>query len=77
MAQSEIRAGKVSMRCKHKLPGPEVAGYATWDMLKEKAAEYPHMRPCPKRKDRSGGWNWIYRTVCEQCPDAAPVESRS
>ena len=59
-----------AIRCKHRLPSPEVAGAQTWDMLKKWAAQSPHLRPCPKHKGPLGTWNWIHRTKCEKCPDA-------
>jgi hypothetical protein len=59
------------VHCKHRLPGPEVAGAVDWVTLKNMAAEYPHLRPCPRHKDGNGGWNWIYRKYCRKCPDAA------
>ena len=59
-----------ALRCKHRLPDASAAGALDWDILKERAAQYPHLRPCPKEKTARGGWKWIDRKNCEQCPDA-------
>jgi hypothetical protein len=68
------------LRCKHRLPSPDIAGAQTWDLLKGWSAQFPHLRPCPKRKDLSGGWNWIYKKLCEKCSAAerdAGAENKS
>ena len=38
-------------RCRHALPSPELAGAASWELLKEWARRYPDLRPCPKQTD--------------------------
>ena len=58
------------LRCRHRLPSPEVAGYTTLEKLKEIARQYPHLRPCPLHKGDRGSWHWIERTRCEGCPEA-------
>ena len=57
-------------RCRLRLPSPELAGCLTWEALREKAAHYPHLRPCPRILGSRGTWQWIYRKGCELCPDA-------
>lgn len=61
------------IRCRHRLPGPELAGHTTWESLKEAARKHPDLRPCPRLKGKSGAWWWIYRKNCETCPDAVAV----
>ena len=53
------------MRCRRRLPSPELAGCLTWEALKEKAKRYPDLRPCWKHN-----WAWGYRKACEKCPEA-------
>jgi hypothetical protein len=60
----------MSVSCRHRLPSPDIAGAQSWDKLKEWAAAYPHLRPCPMYKGSSGGWAWVYRKDCVGCPDA-------
>ena len=40
------------IRCRHRIPSPEAAGYETLEGLKAAAARYPHLRPCPKCGDK-------------------------
>lgn len=54
-----------NLRCRHRLPSPELAGRTTWEQLREDRKRYPHLRPCIK-----AGWNWIYRKSCEKCGEA-------
>ncbi|WP_165177508.1 hypothetical protein [Desulfovibrio sp. ZJ369] len=76
------------MRCRHRLPNPETAGYcdridpetgevlmSAWDALREAARRSPDLRPCPRQLGSRGTWNWIYRTTCEKCPDAVKKET--
>ena len=58
------------LRCRHRLPSPELAGYTTWEGLREAAERNPDLRPCPRQKGSRGTWNWIYRETCRKCPDA-------
>lgn len=58
------------LRCRHRLPSSELAGYTTWDGLYEAARRSPDLRPCPRHKGSRGTWNWIYRETCRKCPDA-------
>lgn len=58
------------MCCRRRLPSPELAGCLTWEALKEKAARYPHLRPCPRILGSRRTWQWIYRKGCDRCPDA-------
>ena len=51
-------------RCPYSLGDPAEAGFATWELLAQRAREYPHMKPCGKEN-----WNWIYRTACNFCPE--------
>ena len=39
------------IRCRHRIPSPEAAGYETLEGLKAAAARYPHLRPCPKQAE--------------------------
>lgn len=59
----------MAIRCRHRIPSPEAVGFITAEALKEAAAQYPHLRPCPKY-----GWNWIYRTACKKCPNKVKVK---
>lgn len=59
----------INFRCRHRLPGPEVAGALDWDTLRAWAAMYPHLRPCKRRE-----WSWIERKTCGKCPDAVREE---
>ena len=67
-----------AIRCRHRLPSPEDAGFcdivdpetgevrvSAMDALKQAAAQHPDLRPCPHHK-----WHWIYRKTCAKCPDA-------
>lgn len=56
-------------RCRHRLPDPATAGYATVEALLAAAERSPDLRPCPRHKGSHGTWNWIARTLCESCPD--------
>ena len=56
------------IRCRHRIPSPEAAGFLTAEGLREAAAQYPHLRPCKKH-----GWNWLYRTACAKCVDKLEV----
>ena len=56
------------IRCRHRIPSPEAAGYETLEGLKAAAARYPHLRPCPKQ-----GCHWLYRTACAKCGDKLEV----
>lgn len=71
------------LRCRHRLPRPELAGYCDLideetgevvataaDTLKRAAVRYPHLRPCPRCRGSRGTWNWIDRKGCVGCPDA-------
>ena len=58
----------MSIRCRHRIPSPEAAGYQTLEGLKEAARRYPHLRPCPKQ-----GCHWLYRTACAKCGDKLEV----
>lgn len=49
-------------KCRIKAPGPEVCGYSTWELVRQKAEEYPHLRPCPKKN-----WWWMERKNCLEC----------
>lgn len=62
------------LRCRHRLPGPELAGYRTWEGLREGARRSPDLRPCPRHKGSRVTWNWIYRETCRKCPDAVREE---
>lgn len=59
----------MEIRCRHRLPSPELAGFTTLERLREAAARYPHLRPCPKY-----GWSWLYRTACAKCRDRVEGE---
>lgn len=78
-----------ALRCRHRLPGPEAAGYCDrvdsetgevirsgWDALREAAKRHPELRPCPRHRGRRGTWNWIYRATCAKCPDAVPAAAK-
>lgn len=65
------------IRCKYRLPSPAAAGCTTLEVLKEQAAKYPHLRPCPKHAGENGSWNWTYRQYCERCPDAVRSKDKS
>ncbi len=52
------------IRCRHRLPSPELAGYCDiiepdtgevvsrgWDRLREAARRHPEIRPCPRCTD--------------------------
>lgn len=56
------------IRCRHRIPSPDAAGFTTPEGLREAAARYPHLRPRPKR-----GCHWLYRTACAKCPDRLEV----
>ena len=71
------------VRCRHRLPNPEAAGYcdkldpetgevikSAMDALKEAARRSPDLRPCPLHKGTRGTWHWIERKWCEKCPEA-------
>ena len=58
------------LRCRHRLTDPRLAGYLSWEGLREGAERNPDLRPCPRQKGSRGTWNWIYRTTCRKCPDA-------
>ena len=58
------------LRCRHRLPNPELAGYITWDGLRGAAERNRDLRPCPRQKGSRGTWTWIYRETCRKCPDA-------
>ena len=57
------------IRCRHRISSPEAAGFTTPEGLREAAARYPHLRPCPKR-----GCHWLYRTACAKCRDRVEGE---
>ena len=57
----------MTTRCRHALPSPELAGAASWELLKEWARRYPDLRPCPRQTGSKGTWNWVSRTLCERC----------
>lgn len=59
---------KKESKCRIKAPSPEACGYATWDMVKEKAEEYPHLRPCPKKN-----WWWVDRRNCKKCENREEI----
>lgn len=42
------------IRCRHRIPSPEAVGFLTVEGLREAAAQYPHLRPCPKQ-----GCHWL------------------
>ena len=56
------------VRCRRRISSPDAAGFTTPEGLREAAARYPHLRPCPKY-----GWSWLYRTACAKCPDRLEV----
>lgn len=56
------------IRCRHRIPSPEAVGFLTAEGLREAAAQYPHLRPCPKQ-----GCHWLYRTACAKCVDKLEV----
>lgn len=56
------------VRCRRRISSPDAAGFTTPEGLREAAARYPHLRPCPKR-----GCHWLYRTACAKCPDRFEV----
>ena len=56
------------IRCRHRIPSPEAVGFLTVEGLREAAAQYPHLRPCPKQ-----GCHWLYRTACAKCVDKLEV----
>ena len=56
------------IRCRHRIPSPEAAGYETLEGLKAGAARYPHLRPRPKQ-----GCHWLYRTACAEGGDKLEV----
>ena len=56
------------IRCRHRIPSPEAVGFLTVEGLREAAAQYPHLRPCPKQ-----GCHWLYRTACAKCGDRIEV----
>ena len=56
------------VRCRHRIPSPDAAGFTTPEGLREAAARYPHLRPRPKR-----GCHWLYRTACAKCRDRLEV----
>lgn len=62
------------LRCRHRLPSPELAGHSTWEGLREASLRSPDLRPCPRHKGSRGTWNWIYRETCRKCPDAVREE---
>ncbi len=47
---------------------PQEAGATTKDVLLTMAREYPHLRPCPKKRGSQGTMDWIARTACATCP---------
>ncbi len=68
----------MNLRCSHRLPSPEIAGRCDiidretgrmiktgWELIKEDAAMYQHLRPCPQKK-----WNRVNRKRCEKCQEA-------
>jgi hypothetical protein len=63
----------MTVRCRTKLPGPEIAGFATWDVLRDAAEKYPDLRPCPKQRGSQGSWLWIEKKVCGKCTEAVRV----
>ena len=69
------------LRCRHRLPSPAVAGAGdivdretgevlklAVDVLREWAAQYPHLRPCPSVR-----WDWRDRKNCDGCAEAVEV----
>lgn len=58
------------IRCRYRLPLSAAAGFTTLDKLKEVAAGYPHLRPCPLRRGEKGTWLWIKREACVGCVEA-------
>ena len=58
----------MNIRCRHRIPSPEAVGFLTAERLREAAARYPHLRPCPKQ-----GCHWLYRTACAKCGDRIEV----
>ncbi len=78
----------MSIRCRHRLPSPELAGYCDiiepdtgevvsrgWDRLREAARRHPEIRPCLRCKGKYGSWHWIERRYCMRCPDAVRSDS--
>ena len=63
------------LRCRHRLPNPELTGYTTWEGLREAAERHPDLRPCPRQLGSRGTWNWIYRETCRKCPDAVRAQT--
>jgi len=62
------------IRCQHRLPGPEAAGYVSVEKLREAAEQAPHLRPCPRHRGTYGSWNWIDRKHCAKCPHRVEEE---
>ena len=73
----------MDIRCRHKLPNSRTAGFGdivneetgevlvtAKELLLKQAKQYPHLRPCPKYKDKSGFWEWTYREYCRKCINA-------
>lgn len=48
--------------CRFRAVSPEQCGYTTWEVVKEKSLEYPHLRPCPLKN----GW-WQAKKACLKC----------
>ncbi len=53
---------------------PEEAGYTSVEALKQAAAEWPHLRPCPRYRGTRGTMQWIYRSLCRTCYRAAEAQ---
>lgn len=43
---------------------PEVMGYPSLEAIKADCEKYPHLRPCPKRRDGEKLGGWVYKTHC-------------
>ena len=56
--------------CRQRLSDPGQAGAVSWAVLAAWKEQFPHMRPCPKVRDKSGYWMWIDRERCQGCPMA-------
>lgn len=56
------------IKCRIKAPSPEACGYADWETVRQKAEEYPHLRPCPKHD-----WLWLDKKNCEKCKNRQEI----
>lgn len=63
--------------CPWRLPSPELAGFQTWELVKEAAASFPNLRPCPKALAACGAWMWRDKVDCQRCPWAVVSETNN